>query len=180
MENNFEVGPVMTDVSKAFDCIPHDTLIAKLSAYNFSVETLHYIYSYLTNQTQCVRVNNIHSKLETLISGVSQGCILGSILSNLSKKNLITFFVALASLYNFPDGNTLSTFATTVSKLIKALESESEVVIDWFMKNKMVVNTDKFQAIILEKCKNKVIIHKVTILIKVLLLIISKLRLCHP
>ena len=61
--------------------------------------------------------------------------------------------MALASIYNFADDNTLSAFATTVSRLIKILESESEVVIDWFKKNKMVVNRDTFQAIILDKRK---------------------------
>ena len=47
--------------------------------------------------------------------------------------------------------HTLSAFAPTVSRLIIVLESESEVVFDWFKKNKMVVNQDKFQAIILDK-----------------------------
>ena len=47
--------------------------------------------------------------------------------------------------------HTLSAFAPTVSRLIIVLESESEVVIDWFKKNKMVGNTDKFQAVILDK-----------------------------
>ena len=60
--------------------------------------------------------------------------------------------MALASLYNFADDNTLSAFATTISRF-KILESECEVVIDWFKKNKMIVNPDKYQAIILEKRK---------------------------
>ena len=47
-----------------------------------------------------------------------------------------------------------SAFANTVSGLTKILESESEVVIDWFKKNKMVVYSDKFQAIILGKRKS--------------------------
>ena len=153
LDNNFVVGAVLTDLSKAFDCIPHDHLIiAKLSAYNFSDEALSYIYSYLTNRRQCVRINNTHSQLETIISGVPQGSILRPILFNLSINDLF-FFVVLASLYNFADDNTLSAFATTVSELIKILESESEVVIDWFKINKMVVNPDKFQAIILDKRK---------------------------
>ena len=46
-----------------------------------------------------------------------------------------------------------SAFANTVSGLTKILESESEVVIDWFKKNKMVVYSDKFQVIILGKRK---------------------------
>ena len=152
LDNNFVVGAVLTDLSKAFDCIPHDLIIAKLSAYNFSDEALSYIYSYLTNRRQCVHINNTHSQLETIISGVPQGSILGPILFNLSINDLF-FSVVLASLYNFADDNTLSAFATTVSELIKILESESEVVIDWFKINKMVVNPDKFQAIILDKRK---------------------------
>ena len=100
--NNFVVGAVLTDLSKAFDWIPHDLLIAKLSAYNFSDEALSYIYSYLTNRTLCVRIDNLHSQLETIVSGVPQGSILGLILFNLSIN--------------------LSAFATTVSRLIKKLE----------------------------------------------------------
>ena len=152
MDNNFVVGAVLTDLSKAFDCIPHDLIIANLSAYNFSDEALSYIYSYLTNRRQCTRVNNTHSQLETIILGAPQGSILGTILFNLSINDLF-FFVVLASLYNFADDNTLSAFATTVSELIKILESESEFVIDWLKINKMVVNPDKFQAIILGKRK---------------------------
>ena len=48
--------------------------------------------------------------------------------------------MVLASLYSFANDNTLSAFAAT-----------SEVVIDWFKKNKMVLDLGKFQAIILDK-----------------------------
>ena len=44
LDNNFVVGAVLTDLSKGFDFIPHDLLIANLSAYNFSDEALSYIY----------------------------------------------------------------------------------------------------------------------------------------
>ena len=151
LDNNFVVGAVLTDLSKPFDCILHDLIIAKLSAYNFSDEALSYIYSYLTNRRQCVHINNTHSQLETIISGVPQGSILGPILFSLSINDLF-FFVVLASLHNFADDNALSAFATTVSELIK-IESESEVVMDWFKINTMVVNPDRFQAIILDKQK---------------------------
>ena len=118
MDNNFLVGTVLTDLSKAFECKPHNLSIAKLSAYNFSDEALSYIYSYLTNRRPCVRINNKHSQLGTIILGVPQGSILRPILFNLSINDLF-FFGAPASLYNFADDNTLSAFATTVSRLIK-------------------------------------------------------------
>ena len=88
LDNNFVVGAVLTDLSKAFDCIPHDLIIAKLSAYNFSDETLSYIYSNLTNRRQYVGINNTYSQLKTIISGVPQGSILGPILFNLTINDL--------------------------------------------------------------------------------------------
>ena len=84
LANNFVVGAVLTDLTKAFHCIPNNLLIAKLSGYNFSDEALSNIYSYLTNPRQCVRINKTYRQLETIISGVPQGSILGPILFNLS------------------------------------------------------------------------------------------------
>ena len=47
----------MTDLSNAFDCILRDLLIAKLEAYGLGEKALSYIFSYLTNRNQCVRIN---------------------------------------------------------------------------------------------------------------------------
>ena len=58
------------------------------------------------------------------------------------------------SLHNFADGNTLYAFAKTILELIDILQSGSEIVIDWFKNNKMIVNPDKFQAILLDKRKS--------------------------
>ena len=57
-------------------------------------------------------------------------------------------------MHNFADDNTLSAWGETVSKLIETLESESNMAIDWFSKNEMIINPDKFQAIILDKTKS--------------------------
>ena len=43
LDNNFIVGAVLTDLSKAFDCIPRDLLIAKLAAYGLNSDSLCYI-----------------------------------------------------------------------------------------------------------------------------------------
>ena len=59
-------GAVLTDLSKAFDCLPHDLFIAKLHAYGFSREALNYIYSYLTNRRQRVKMNSTFSSLNEI------------------------------------------------------------------------------------------------------------------
>ena len=83
LDNNNVVGAVLTDLSKAFDCIHHDLLVAKLDAYSFNRDTVAYIYSYLKNRKQCVRINGTQSYLGDIISRVPQGSILGPSLYNL-------------------------------------------------------------------------------------------------
>ena len=61
LDKNYVVGGVLMDLSKAFDCIPHDLLLAKLAAYGVNENLLCYIYSYLLNRKQCARINNIVS-----------------------------------------------------------------------------------------------------------------------
>ena len=150
--DNLVVAAVSADMSKAFDCILHDLLIAKLAAYGLSEDALMYILSYLSNRKQCVRINDTYSEFENIIMGVPQGSILGPLLFNLSIKDLF-FFILIASVHNFADDNTLSAFAQNVSKLINILQSESEVISDWFKKKQMTVNPYRFQVIIINKKK---------------------------
>ena len=86
----------------------------------------------------------------SLVSGVPQGSILGPFLFNLFI-NDITLFFEKSDLYNYADDNTISAFANTINELINILQSESETAISWFQNNEMIVNPEKFQAIIPSK-----------------------------
>ena len=54
-------------------------------------------------------------------------------------------------LHNFADDNTITTVCDLLADLIKILETEGELSVGWFRENEMVVNSDKFQAIILNR-----------------------------
>ena len=125
-------------------------IIAKLAAYGIKKETLRLVYSYLKGRKQ---INNTYSHNHEIISGVLQGSILGPILFNLSINDLF-FFIEIVSMHNLADDKTLFAWGETVSKLIDTLESGSNIAIDWFTKNEMIINPDKFQAIILDKKKS--------------------------
>ena len=84
LDNDRVVGGVFMDVSKTFDCVPHNLLRAELAAYSVDENLLMYIYSYLSNRKQCVRINNVHSRFQNVISGVPQGSIVGPTLFNCS------------------------------------------------------------------------------------------------
>ena len=65
------VCAMFMDLSKAFDAIHHDLMIAKLGAHGFSQEALQYMRSYLTtNRQQRVRINSNFSTWENIIAGV--------------------------------------------------------------------------------------------------------------
>ena len=70
-------GAIMTDLSKDFDCLSHDLLIAKLSAYGFDYQSLKFIHSYLHNRKQRTKVNYSYSPYTKIDFGVPQGSILG-------------------------------------------------------------------------------------------------------
>ena len=67
------VGAILMDLSKAFDCIPHDLLIAKLHAYGFHKNALNYIYGYLKGRRQGVKLNGVYSHFLYILAGVPQG-----------------------------------------------------------------------------------------------------------
>ena len=75
-----------------------------------------------------------------------------SILHNLFFNDFF-YFILLATAHNFADDNTLACFSKTIQELIGSLESECEVASNLFNENKMIVNPEKFQAIIIDKKK---------------------------
>ena len=63
----------LTDLSKAFDCLPHELLITKLHSYGFSLNALWLILSYLSNRRQTTKINEIYSSWQDILFGVPQG-----------------------------------------------------------------------------------------------------------
>ena len=147
LDNNKSAGIILTDLSKAFDCIPHDFLIAKLYAYGVDKNSLRYIMDYLSGRKQRVRINNEFSEWKDIIFGVPQGSILGPLFFNIFICDIF-LFTKDSDIVSYADDNTPCAFEINPDEVIKTLEKVTTSLFKWVSHNFLKANLDKFHAIL--------------------------------
>ena len=135
-------GALLTDLSKAFDCMTHDLLIAKLHALNFDMNALNLIFDYLTGRKQRVKINSSFSSYLDIFQGVPQGSILGPLLFNLFLCDLF-LFVEEADIMSYADDNTPHVCSENVDVTLEKLEKK-----EWFSNHFLMANYDKCHLIL--------------------------------
>ena len=115
---------MLIDLSKAFDTINHDLLVAKLHTNGFSNDSLKLLYSYLKNRWYRTKINHKFSSQKELSQGVPQGSVLGLLLFNIYLNHLF-FLPGFTDLCNFADDTTFYACDTDLNSLIKRLEHDS-------------------------------------------------------
>ena len=148
-------GAVLTDLSKAFDCLDHELLIAKLNAYGFSRSALLFVRSYLDNRKQRVKVNGSFSTWTKTSLGVPQGSVLGPLLFNIYLNDLF-LFLEETEVCNYADDTTNYTCGPNVENVLAKLENDALVISEWFPNNRMKLNEDKCHLMIFGGKSNEV------------------------
>ena len=142
-------GTFLTDLFKAFDCLPHDLIIAKLNSYGFNLTALNLIHNYLTKRKQRTKINHSHSAWKDILFMVPQGSILGPSLFNIFLNDLL-LIVDDIDIANYSDDNTIYKEHENIDDLITSLQDAAAKLFKWFSDNQMKGNTDKCRLLLIK------------------------------
>ena len=146
-------GAVLMDLSKVFNTIKYDLLIAKLYAYGFNKESLKLLHNYLSNRWHRTKVNKQFSSWQDLTQGVPQGSVLGPLLFNIYLNDLF-YLAESTNVCNFADDTIFYARDKDLNSLINRLEHDIYLAIEWFENNSMKLNQDKCHVLVSKMTRN--------------------------
>ncbi len=149
IDNRETTLSVFLDLSKAFDCVDHATLIHKLECYGIRGVPLMWIKSYLSNRTQFVEISDVRSNGERLSYGVPQGSILSPLLF-LIYVNDVGSSVQKGQLVQYADDTTLCFKSQAVQGLERVTFVELNSVIQHF--NELNLKTNPAKSSFIQFC----------------------------
>ncbi len=135
LDTNGVSGALLTDLSKAFDCLSYKLMVSKLYAYGFDKNACMLVASYFMNRKQRVKICRARSEWLNLTKGCPQGSIFGPFLYNVFSNDLLYLVDGMCDIYNYADDNTICVHGKTVSDVISEIELISNVLLNWFETN---------------------------------------------
>ena len=117
----------------------HDLWTSKLHTQGLDIDSRNILQDYLGNLKERAKVDSVLSSWEAILSGVSQGSILGPLLFNIF---MCDIFLILKTTYftGCADDNVQFAVRDNITVVIKALEKIAENLVNWFSNNKMKLN----------------------------------------
>ena len=158
LDKGGETGAVLTDLSKAFDYINHNLLIAKLDVYGFEKQSIDFPHPYLTKRKQRIKVDSAYSSWEMLFSGVPQGYILGPLLFNIYIRDIFFKTPKHVDFTGYADDNTPYTCSSNIGEVLQNLQGALEQLFQWFSANHLVANAGKCHLLTSLKITNNIAI----------------------
>lgn len=138
---------VFCDLSKAFDCVCHATLISKLKHYGILNRAIDLLHSYLSNRVQKVDIGGVRSSGSHIDMGVPQGSILGPFLFLVYVNDLPSFVKDICDIVLFADDTSLIFKVDRLKDNFDDVNSSLAQVLDWFTVNNLLLNAKKTKCI---------------------------------
>ena len=142
MDNGEYAAGVLLDLSKAFDTINHELLIAKMYAYGFSIDALKIVRSYLSDRWCRTKIDGSYSNWQKILRGMPQGSVNGPKWFNIYLNDLFFLFLN-TNVCNIADDTTPYACDADLGALLQNLESDVASALLWFDANYMKPNQTK-------------------------------------
>ena len=165
LDNLGFIDTILMDLSKAYDCLPHDHIIAKFEAYDVSKNSLKLLLDYLEGRKQRVKIGSSYSFWSDLNRGVPQGSILEPLFFNVFINDSF-MFIENCEICNLSNDNTLYSSRIELSSILENLNHDTKIILKYFRISSLKSIPGKFQFVILGKkqCnKVKLIINSIVI-----------------
>jgi len=147
LNNKLLVGGIFCDLRKAFDCVDHEILLAKMYQYGIIGKSHKLITSYLENRSQSVIITSkskrYYSEWEPIKQGVPQGSVLGPLLFIIYINDLPQTIKLLANLVLFADDTSMIVKSTDPMDSNNTIQRNVINADRWFKNNSLSLNTDK-------------------------------------
>ena len=130
------------EVTKAFDTVDHQILLAKLNHYGIRGVSNDWFKSYLSNRYQYVSINGYEFGLAALNCGIPQGSVLGPLLFLLYINDL-NQAIKFCKVYHFADDTNLSCLSNSIKKLNKLVNVDLKYLVNWLNANNILLNVKR-------------------------------------
>ena len=142
---------------KAFDCLDHSLLVAKLHWYGLSPLSLKFIFSYFSNRTNRTKIKEYFSNILKIEYGVPHGSILGQLLFNINSIDIF-YECEESDIENYADGTTPNARASNIDAVISELQITASKLFTLFNNNHMIANPEKGHLFLSSKTPKKKLI----------------------
>ena len=153
---------ILLDIKKAFDCVDHTILLAKLERYGIRGIPLQWFKSYLSNRKCFTEIISIKSNMQTFNVGVPQGSILGPLLF-LMYVNDLPLTSDLLHTQLFADDTIVSNYGHDLQDLIASTDTELDKIMNWTLTNKLTLNARKTELLLISNRTNNFDSHMISL-----------------
>ena len=134
---------MLMSLTKTYDFLCHDLLIAKLKACGLGNSSVNLLLDYLTFRKQKTLVGSAYSKWSKIRCGIPQGSILGPILFNIFI-NEIFMVIEQSDICNFAGNKTLYSYGEWLTEIKENLIFDTKGILNWFRLNSLKANPGKY------------------------------------